>query len=257
MKIKFIGTSSAQATLARFHSSLLLTTDNYNLLVDAGDGISRALLFNKINFNKIDGIILTHLHPDHFSGLPALIVQMKIANRKQPLEIFIHQSLKTIIENTLLNSYILPERLNFQIHYKTFNYDEQLTISNNFSLLAKRNSHLSKLEKCTAYHPTVKLHSSSFLITAADKKLVYTSDIGSSPDLFLFQEFIPDIFICESIHLELPIIFNEIKKIEAVKIYLTHYSDEDLERINEILATLPKAQKERINIAIDGLFIEI
>ena len=257
MKIKFIGTSSAQTTLARFHSSLLLSTDNYNLLVDAGDGISRVLLLNKINFNKIDGIILTHLHPDHFSGLPALIVQMKIANRKKPLEIFIHQSLKTIVENTLINSYILPERMKFQIEYKTFNYDEQLTISNKFSLLAKENSHLSKLEKYTTYHPSMKFHSSSLLFTAADKKIIYTSDIGSRKDLYLFQGIEPDVFICESNHLELPTLFDEIKKIEAGKIYLTHYSEEDKEKINEILATLPIDRKERVNIAIDGLSIEI
>jgi ribonuclease Z len=257
VKIKYIGTSSAQTTLARFHSSLLLSIDNYNLLVDAGDGISRALLFNKINFNKIDGIILTHLHPDHFSGLPALIVQMKNENRKKPLEIFIHQSLKTIIENILLNSYILPERMKFQILYNLYDYDKILNVSNNFSLLAKRNSHLSKLEKYTTYYPSLQLHSSSLLFTAADKKIVYTSDIGSSQDLFLFQELIPDVFICESNHLELPIIFEELKKIDAVKIFLTHYSDEDLEKINEILATLPKSHKERIQIANDGLSVEI
>jgi len=257
VKIKFIGTSSAQTTLERFHSSLLLSTDNYNLLVDAGDGFSRALLFNKINFNKIDGIILTHLHPDHFSGLPALIVQMKIENRKKPLEVFMHQSLKTIIENALLNSYILPERMNFQITYKTFNYDEQLTLSNNFTLLAKRNSHLSKLEKYTKYHSSIKLHSSSLLFAAADKKIIYTSDIGSNQDLFLFQELISDVFICESNHLELPILFDGIEKIDSGKIYLTHYSDEDLEKINEILTTLPIDRKERVSIAIDGLSIEI
>ena len=73
MKIKFVGTSSGKASLNRFHSSLLLSSENYNLLVDAGDGISRALLVNGINFNSINGIIFTHLHPDHFSGLPALI----------------------------------------------------------------------------------------------------------------------------------------------------------------------------------------
>lgn len=257
MKIKFIGTSSAQTTLARFHSSLFFSTDNYNLLVDAGDGVSRALLFNKINFNKIDGIILTHLHPDHFSGLPALIVQMKIVNRKKPLDIFIHQSLKTIIEETLTNSYILPERMNYQIHYNTFNYDEQLTISNSFSLVAKRNSHLSTLEKYTRNHPSIKLHSASLLFTEADKKIIYTSDIGSKKDLFLFEELTPNVFICESNHLELPILFDEINKIKAEKILLTHYSDEDFEKINDILATLLKTRKERVNIAIDSLTIEI
>ena len=88
MKIKFIGTGSGKTSLNQFHSSLLLISKNYNLLVDAGDGISRALLFNEIEFNIIDGILLTHLHPDHFSGLATLIVQMKMMKRKNSLDIF-------------------------------------------------------------------------------------------------------------------------------------------------------------------------
>ncbi|MCU0415336.1 MAG: MBL fold metallo-hydrolase, partial [Ignavibacteriaceae bacterium] len=81
MKITFIGTSSGKVSLTRFHSSLVISSEKYNLLVDAGDGISRAIISNGINFKKINGVLFTHLHPDHFSGLPALIVQMKMMNK--------------------------------------------------------------------------------------------------------------------------------------------------------------------------------
>ncbi|MDH3269414.1 MAG: MBL fold metallo-hydrolase, partial [Ignavibacteria bacterium] len=140
MKITFIGTNSGKASVNRFHSSLLLSSEDYNLLVDTGDGISRALLINRINFNSINGIVFTHLHPDHFSGLPALIVQMKMLNRTEPLEIYIHQSLKNIVEDFLLNSYLIPEKMKIEIRYKTFKDEEFVNIAKDFSMIARKNS---------------------------------------------------------------------------------------------------------------------
>ncbi len=133
MKITFIGTSSGKATLNRNHSSLLFSSGKYNLLVDAGDGISRALISNGINFNSINGILFTHLHPDHFSGLPALIVQMKMINRTEPLDVYIHDSLRNVVEEFLVRSYLLPERMGFEILYKTFRDNERSIISESFS----------------------------------------------------------------------------------------------------------------------------
>ena len=67
-ELKFIGTGSGKTSLNRFHSSFFIKTSNYNLLIDAGDGESKALLSQGIDFNTIDGILFTHLHPDHYTG---------------------------------------------------------------------------------------------------------------------------------------------------------------------------------------------
>lgn len=257
MKIKFVGTSSGKTTLNQFHSSILLSSENYNLLIDAGDGISRALLSSEINFNTVNGIIFTHLHPDHFSGLPSLIVQMKMLNRKIPLEIYIHQSLKNIIEDFLLRSYILPERMNFKILYRTFTDNEFIDISKNFSFTARKNSHLEELEKYRAVHPSISLYTASMLFKAEGKKIIYTSDIGSVEDLFLFKELSSDIYITETTHLEPPDLIQAISKIEADKIYLTHLSNEDLLKVSEILASIPVQLQHRIIVAKDGLSFEI
>ncbi|MDZ7623513.1 MAG: hypothetical protein U5J96_03575 [Ignavibacteriaceae bacterium] len=54
MKITFLGTSSGKASLNRYHSALLFTSEKYNLLVDAGDGISRALMSNGITLQLFE-----------------------------------------------------------------------------------------------------------------------------------------------------------------------------------------------------------
>jgi ribonuclease Z len=257
VKIKFVGTSSGKASLNRFHSSLLLSFKDYNLLVDAGDGISRALLINKINFDSINGIVFTHLHPDHFSGLPALIVQMKMLNRKEPLDIFIHQSIKNVVEDFLIRTYLLPQKIKFEIRYLTFKDDESVKISKDFFLVARKNSHLVELEKFQTNHPSISFYSASLLFEAENNKIIYTSDISSIGDLFLFQENTSNVFISEATHLQTSILIEALSKIKAEKIYLTHYCDEDIQLINEILATLPSSLKNNIIIATDGLSLEI
>ena len=257
MKITFVGTSSGKASLTRFHSSLLISSEKYNLLIDAGDGISRALISSGINLETIKGILFTHLHPDHYSGLPALIVQMKMMKRNEPLDIFIHESLKAVIEDFLLRSYLLPDKIEFQIRYKTFTDDERYNITEEFSFLARKNSHLDNLGKFKVKYPSLSLYSTSFLFEEKNKIVMYTSDIGSEEDLLIFGDFVPDVLISEITHILPQVFFEKILKLNLGKVYLTHYSDEDIPKISEIMANMPLSSGDKIKLAEDELFFEI
>ncbi|MCK5087559.1 MAG: MBL fold metallo-hydrolase, partial [Melioribacteraceae bacterium] len=93
MKVTFIGTGSGKVSLERFHSSILVSKKNSNLLIDVGDSISRALLNLNISINSIDQILISHNHADHYSGIASLVTQMKLLERSKPLKIFTHQLL--------------------------------------------------------------------------------------------------------------------------------------------------------------------
>ena len=256
MRIIFLGTSSGKSSLNRYHSSLLFSLHNYNLLIDTGDGISRALINNKINFNSISGILFTHLHPDHFSGLPALIVQMKMMKRKETLEIFIHQSLLNVVKEFLINSYLLSERMSFKIEFKIFNDNKKFKVIEDFNFTARKNTHLSDLKKYQSEHPELSLYSASFLFEANSKKIIYTSDIGGEEDLLLFREIKPDLFISEVAHISLQSILKNSEKLQSALTYLTHYSDEDTHSLNEILANLSSTLKQKIILARDNISVD-
>ncbi|KPL02675.1 MAG: hypothetical protein AMJ90_05130 [candidate division Zixibacteria bacterium SM23_73_2] len=58
------------------------------ILVDAGDGIIRDLLSNKVNFEELKGVIFTHGHFDHMGGLHSLLGYLRMVGRIKSLLIF-------------------------------------------------------------------------------------------------------------------------------------------------------------------------
>lgn len=70
MKIKFLGSGGFfTPTKENFHSNVLISNDDKNLLIDAGSNIAESLEYNGVDHKVIDAIFLTHNHPDHNSGL--------------------------------------------------------------------------------------------------------------------------------------------------------------------------------------------
>ena len=256
MEITFIGTGSGKATLKREHSSFLISSKTFNLLVDAGDGISKAFLKAGIDFNSVNGIILTHLHPDHYTGLAALIVQMKMYKRTEPLTIFVHEELKNVIQNFLINSYLFPERLGFKINYEPFTIKETFSINDEIEIFADKNSHLTELTEYENYS-NINFTCLSFLIKVGEKRIHYTGDVGRKEDLYLFRDMKTDIFITETTHILLEEILIAAEKINPSKIILTHITDEDEEKLNFDLKQLPEDVRKETIIATDGLKIKL
>lgn len=256
MKIKFIGTGSGKTSLKRFHSSFIILTDNFNLLIDAGDGISKALLQSKISFEKIDGILFTHFHPDHFSGLGALIVQMKLSDRTKKIKIFVHENLSKFIRDFLFSSYLFEERMDFQILYEIFRHNEQIIISDKIKFTSRQNSHLDQYIK---YDKEKKLNftSSSFLFELKDKKLFYTGDVGSANDLFLFEDHQIQKIISETTHVAKVDLLSAFEKLKPEKIYLTHISDEEEFTLNQWKSSLSYGIRGKFIIAYDGMSVSI
>jgi len=255
--IKIIGTGSGKTSLNRFHSSFLISTADYNLLVDAGDGVSKALLAQNIDYNSIDGILFSHLHPDHYTGLAALIVQMKMQNREEKLDIYTHKNLSNILESFLINSYLFPERMGFEITYHQFKDDMNFIVSENIQIRSRQNSHLKEISNSDRYKDK-SFSCSSFLFKVNGKMIHYTGDIGCAEDLLLFKEFDSSYLITEVTHIQ----FDELtrlidKEISPEKIILTHLSDDDFPLLEEKIKALHIELAERFIIAFDGMTVNL
>jgi len=248
--IKFIGTGSGVTSLKRFHSSFLISVPDYNLLVDAGDGVSKALLANKISFNNIDGILLTHLHPDHFSGFASLIVQMKLISRTKNLDVFVNKTLIQTVEDFLYRSYIFYKKLDFKVNYRTYDDDKKTKVAKDYYFIARQNSHLRKYVKF-ARKKKLSFSCSSVLFKIKDKNFVYSGDVGHKKDLKLFKKYACDLMISEVTHVRLNELISIRDELKLRRLYLTHISEEDEAEFKKLTAN----QRKYIIPANDGMII--
>jgi ribonuclease BN (tRNA processing enzyme) len=86
MRLTVVGSGDAFGSGGRFNTCFCLETAKGTLLVDFGASSLVALKAHGLDPNRIDGIVLSHLHGDHFGGLPFLLLDAQfLAKRERPL----------------------------------------------------------------------------------------------------------------------------------------------------------------------------
>lgn len=84
-EITVLGTSSATPTKDRNPSAQYVRLDKHVFLFDCGEGTQNQLLRNQLKLQKIKYVLISHMHGDHYFGLPGLITSMSLFNRTEPL----------------------------------------------------------------------------------------------------------------------------------------------------------------------------
>ncbi len=69
-------------------TSQVLEFGNQLFLIDCGEGTQVQLRKSKIKFSRINHIFISHLHGDHFFGLPGLISTFRLLGREKELHIY-------------------------------------------------------------------------------------------------------------------------------------------------------------------------
>ena len=73
MRLTIVGCGDAFGSGGRFNTCFWLKTAKATLLVDCGASTPVALKARGLDHGNVDGIILSHLHGDHFGALPFLL----------------------------------------------------------------------------------------------------------------------------------------------------------------------------------------
>ena len=101
MKLTILGSFSAYPSFKGFTTSQVLEHNGKSFLIDCGEGTQLQLRKNKIKFNSIEDIFISHLHGDHYFVLPGLIFTFNLLGREKPLNIFGPKGIKELITSLM------------------------------------------------------------------------------------------------------------------------------------------------------------
>jgi ribonuclease Z len=87
LHLVFLGTAGATPTVDRGSPAILLARGGERILIDCGEGTQRQLM-RSVGLARVGTILLTHLHGDHYLGLPGLLKTYSLLGREEPLLLF-------------------------------------------------------------------------------------------------------------------------------------------------------------------------
>lgn len=97
LELQILGSNSAAFAHGRHHTSQLLKIQNQHFLIDCGEGTQLLLKRHRIKISRIDHILISHLHGDHYFGLIGLLSTMHLFGRKKELNLIAPPGLSDII----------------------------------------------------------------------------------------------------------------------------------------------------------------
>ena len=112
--VTILGNNSALPAYDRHPTSQVITFDQFQFLIDCGEGTQMQLSRYKIRRSRINHIFISHLHGDHYFGLPGLITSMGLLNRKTDLHLYASTALKPILDLMLQAA---DTRLPYTLHF--------------------------------------------------------------------------------------------------------------------------------------------
>ena len=113
LDVCLLGTSGMMPLPRRALTALMTRFNGSSLLIDCGEGTQVSIREKGFSMHAIDTICLTHVHGDHVSGLPGLLLSMGNAERTERLTIIGPKGMKKVVESLLVVAPGLP----FEIEY--------------------------------------------------------------------------------------------------------------------------------------------
>ena len=96
-ELLILGCASANPTAEAFPTAQHLQMSGRSFLLDCGEGTQMQLRKYKVSMSRISVIFISHLHGDHYFGLPGLISSFHLLGRESELTVVGPKGLKDII----------------------------------------------------------------------------------------------------------------------------------------------------------------
>ena len=244
MRVRFLGSGDAFGSGGRFNTCIHVASAAGEFLVDCGASALIAMRRFGVEPNAVRTIFVSHLHGDHFGGLPFLLLDAQLVSRRQgPL--------------TIAGPPGLKERLRQAMEVL---FPGSSTVERRFQLeLVELAPGVRASVQGVEVTPFEVRHPSgappfALRLAAEDKVVCYSGDTEWTEALLAAADGV-DLFIAEAYFFEKPVKFHltyralleHRAELRAKRTILTHMSAEMLQRLPELAC----------EAAEDGLVVEL
>jgi len=244
VRVEFLGSGDAFGSGGRLQTCIYVQSESFRLLLDCGASSLIALKRGGIDPVLIDAILVTHLHGDHFGGIPFLILDAQFLSRRtRPLVVAGPPGLETRLRAAMEVLFPGSSQTRQRFDVRVIEMPElQPTRIDQVAVTPHRVAHESG---APSYGLRVEI----------DGKVVAYSGDSEWTDSLVALAANADFYICEcytfdrpvKFHLSFRTLMQHRNELACGRLVLTHASLDLLDHLSEV----------RLEVAADGTVIEL
>jgi ribonuclease BN (tRNA processing enzyme) len=241
--VRFVGSGDAFGSGGRLQAAILIESEGGNALLDCGATTLVGLKRGAIDPGTIDLILVSHLHGDHFGGIPFFVLDAQFSRRVRPLTVAGPPGLSERLRQAM--EVLFPGSSRAERNFETRVLELAEGAPAALGSLAVTPFGVPHGSGAPAY---------AYRISVGGRVVAYSGDTGWTEALSRAAEG-SDLFICEAYfyekrvphHLDYRTLLAHRGEFATKRLVLTHMSGDMLERLNEL----------EVDAASDGRVIEI
>ena len=231
VKVKFLGSGDAFGSGGRFQTCIYIESDDAGLLLDCGASALISMKRFGVGLLDIDSIIITHLHGDHFGGIPFFILDSQLISRRTgPLLIAGPPGLEERVLEAM--EIYFPGSSRVKQKFAILFEELQQTVSTRLGTVI--------VTAFSAVHAS-GAPSYALRVEVAGKTIAYSGDTEWTGSLIEAVDG-ADLFICETYyydkkmknHMSYQALIDHHSDLNCKRIIVTHMSQDMLDRLDSI-----------------------
>ena len=129
MRVTILGNNSALPAFGRHPTAQAVQVWGETILIDCGESTQIPMQRYGIRWRHMNHIFISHMHGDHYFGLPGLINSMSLLGRKAPLHVYAPAALLPIIEQI---QSIAETILSYEFHFHPLPEGDAVLLDNEY-----------------------------------------------------------------------------------------------------------------------------
>lgn len=228
--VRFLGSGDAFGSGGRFQACIQLQTGETNALLDCGASSVIAMKRHGVDPATVDAVIVSHLHGDHFGGLPFLILDGQFSKRTRPLTIAGPPGIEERTRQA--QEVFFPGSSKVQQRFDVTFLELEARVESSIGALSVTPCPVEHASGAPAY---------ALRVRCADKTIAYSGDTEWT-DSLLEAAADSDLFICEAyffdkqvkFHLDYQTLMSHRNAVNTKRLVLTHMSAAMLAHQDEV-----------------------